>query len=384
MNRRFGVRSRLLAAAAAAWAGMVPVQAGFTPKQLEGFELTHMRGVVTSVLPEQKVIEVLGPEGNKEIITVGIDLAPLKLKSGDGVDVSVLDGLVVDLQRSDSKELSFSREDIYMPSDMGPLKKGMRVALASGTARVVKASKRDRSISMIGPLGGIHNLDVLPVPGEDLFPKLQAGDVVNFRMIQPVAVAVDRDDSQSARNRSKKPQPLQAPVANSGASIKAELLRAFELTQLQGTLTRILQDGSVLELRSPYGHTMLVTMSSGLNTAALKPGDTLVVDLLDGLVVDLRQSAVQQLRVNREDVILSDDFGRIRRGARVSMATGTAEVVKISEEDQEISLRGPFGGVHNLDVRNGISGDPFQDLKLGDFVDFRMIQPIAIAIRRLP
>ena len=66
------------------------------------------------------------------------------------------------------------------------------------------------------------------------------------------------------------------------------------------------------------------------------------------------------------------------------MATGTAEVVKISEEDQEISLRGPFGGVHNLDVRNGINGDPFQELKLDDFVDFRMIQPIAIAIRRRP
>ena len=384
MIRRFGVRSRLLAAAAALWAGMVPVQAGFTPEQLEGFELTHMRGVVTAVLPKQKVIEVLGPEGHKEIITVGIDMAPLKLKSGDGVDVSVLDGLVVDLQRSSSKELSFNREDIYMPSNMGPLKKGMRVALASGTARVVKASKRDRSISLIGPLGGIHNLDVLPVPGKDLFPKLQAGDVVEFRLIQPVAVAIDRDDSQTALKRSVAAQPLQAPVVNNSASLKAELLSAFELTQIQGTLTRILQDGTVLELRSPYGHTMLVTMSGGLNTAALKSGDKLTVDLLDGLVVDLRQSSVQQLSVNRKDVILSDDFGRIRRGARVSMATGTAEVVKISEEDQEISLRGPFGGVHNLDVRNGISGDPFQDLKLGDFVDFRMIQPIAIAIRRLP
>ena len=384
MIRRFGVRSRLLAAAAALWAGMVPVQAGFTPEQLEGFELTHMRGVVTAVLPKQKVIEVLGPEGNKEIITVGIDLAPLKLKSGDGVDVSVLDGLVVDLQRSSSKELSFNREDIYMPADMGPLKKGMRVALASGTARVVKASKRDRSISLIGPLGGMHNLDVLPVPGEDLFPKLQAGDVVAFRLIQPVAVAIERDDNQTALNRSVAAQPLQAPVVNNSASLKAELLNAFELTQIQGTLTRILQDGTVLELRSPYGHTMLITMSGGLNTAALKPGDKLTVDLLDGLVVDLSQSSVQQLRVNRKDVILSDDFGRIRRGARVSMATGTAEVVKISEEDQEISLRGPFGGVHNLDVRNGINGDPFQDLTLGDFVDFRMIQPIAIAIRRLP
>ncbi len=384
MIRRFGVRSRLLAAAAALWAGMVPVQAGFTPEQLEGFELTHMRGVVTAVLPKQKVIEVLGPEGHKEIITVGIDMAPLKLKSGDGVDVSVLDGLVVDLQRSSSKELSFNREDIYMSSDMGPLKKGMRVALASGTARVVKASKRDRSISLIGPLGGVHNLDVLPVPGEDLFPKLQAGDVVAFRLIQPVAVAIDRDDSQTALNRSVAAQPLQASVVNNSASLKAELLNAFELTQIQGTLTRILQDGTVLELRSPYGHTMLITMSGGLNTAALKPGDKLTVDLLDGLVVDLNQSSVQQLRVHRKDVILSDDFGRIRRGARVSMATGTAEVVKISEEDQEISLRGPFGSVHNLDLRNGISGDPFQDLKLGDFVDFRMIQPIAIAIRRLP
>ena len=384
MIRRFGVRSRLLAAAAAVWAGMVPVQAGFTPEQLEGFELSHMRGVVTAVLPKQKVIEVLGPEGNKEIITVGIDMAPLKLKSGDGVDVSVLDGLVVDLQRSTSKELSFDREDIYMPADMGPLKKGMRVALASGTARVVKASQRDRSISLIGPLGGIHNLDVLPVPGEDLFPQLKAGDVVAFRLIQPVAVAIDRDDSLTVKNRSVAAQPLQAPVVNSNASLKAELLSAFELTQVQGTLIRMLQDGTVLELRSPYGHTMLITMSGGLNTAALKPGDQLIVDLLDGLVVDLRKSSAQQLNVNRKDVILSDDFGRIRRGARVAMATGTAEAVKIAEEDQEISLRGPFGGVHNLDVRDGISGDPFSDLKFGDFVDFRMIQPIAIAIRRLP
>ena len=108
-------------------------------------------------------------------------------------------------------------------------------------------------------------------------------------------------------------------------------------------------------------------MRSGLNTAALKSGDT--------LVLDLRQPAVQPLRVNQEDLILSDDFGRIRRGAMVSMATGTAEVVKVSEEDQEISLRGPFGGVHNLDVRKD-AVDPFNDLELGDYVDLRLMQPI--------
>ena len=110
----------------------------------------------------------------------------------DDVDVSVLDGLVVDLQRSTTKELSFNREDIIMPLDMGPLKKGMRLALASGTARIIKLSEDDRSISLMGPLGGIHNLDVLADSDDDLFPLLNAGDVVNFRLIQPVAVQIKK------------------------------------------------------------------------------------------------------------------------------------------------------------------------------------------------
>ena len=65
------------------------------------------------------------------------------------------------------------------------------------------------------------------------------------------------------------------------------------------------------------------------------------------------------------------------------MGTGTAEVVKISEDDHdhELSLRGPFGGVHNLDVRPGLNSDPLAQVKLGEFASFRSIQPIAIGIR---
>ena len=114
----------------------------------------------------------------------------------------------------------------------------------------------------------------------------------------------------------------------------------------------------------------------------MKSGDAVVVEVLDGLVVDLRQSAVNRLAYPREDVILAKDFGAARKGTRVAMATGTAEVVKVSEKDQELSLRGPFGGVHNLDVRDGIQGDPIGTLKVGDYVEFRAIKPVAIAIRR--
>ena len=145
-----GFRRALLASGVAALsvlAWVTPGRAGFSPEQLAGFEVTHIRGTVTTILPDQKVLESVDPEGHKEIITVGIDMAPLGLKPGDGVDVSVLDGLVVDLARSTSSELSFDREDIIMPTDMAPLKRGMRVALASGTARVVKLSRADRSIS---------------------------------------------------------------------------------------------------------------------------------------------------------------------------------------------------------------------------------------------
>ncbi len=384
MTRCSGI-SRVLAAGAAAvvstLAFQMPSRAGFTPEQLAGFEVTHLRGEVNAVLPKQKVIEVIDPEGHLEIVTVGIDMAPLRLRKGDRVDVSLLDGLVVDLERSTSTTLSFDREDIIMPMDMGPLKKGMRMALASGTARVVKVSASDRSLSLMGPLGGIHNLDVVMSSGDDLFPALQAGDLVDFRLIQPVAVGIDRIATAAATAGASTSQPLLSGRADRRTSLKAELLEAFELSQVQGTLLQFKPDQQVMELKSPYGHTLLITMGRGFKTAGVRNGDEVIVDVLDGLVVDLSKSSASSLSFNREDVILSEDFGEVRKGARVAMGTGTAEVVKISEDDHELSLRGPFGGVHNLDVRPGLNGDPLAQLKLGDFVSFRSIQPIAIGIR---
>mgnify|MGYP004035662387 FL=1 len=333
------------------------------------------------VSPAQKVIEVVDPEGHKEIITVGIDLAPLGLRPGDGVDVSVLDGLVVELQRSTTKELSFNREDIIMPLDMGPLKKGMRLALASGTARIIKLSEVDRSISLMGPLGGIHNLDVLADSGDDLFPLLNAGDLVNFRLIQPVAVQIKKASiAKTQSNTTAKTQPLLSDALTEQGSLKAELLQFFEITKVVGTIQRIRPVDKVLELRTPYGHDMLITSGVDLSTAGIKVGDKVTVELLDGLVVDLRKSSRKALTFDREDVILSEQFGPVRQGAKVAMTTGTAEVVKVSEKDNELSLRGPFGGVHNLDVQSVINGDPVKTLKVGDLVDFRAIRPIAIGI----
>ena len=384
MTRCSGI-SRVLAAGAAAvvstLAFNMPSRAGFTPEQLAGFEVTHLRGVVNAVLPKQKVIEVIDPEGHKEIVTVGIDMAPLRLRKGDRVDVSLLDGLVVDLERSKAKTLSFDREDIYMPMDMGPLKKGMRVALASGTARVLKVSATDRSLSLMGPLGGIHNLDVVMPSGSDLFPALKAGDLVDFRLIQPVAVDIDRVSTPAETSGASQKQPLLSAVADRRTSLKAELLEAFELSQVTGTLLQFKPDRQVMELKSPYGHTLLITMGGGLKTAGVSNGDEVIVDILDGLVVDLSKSSASNLSFTREDVILSEDFGEVRQGARVAMGSGTAEVVKVSEKDHELSLRGPFGGIHNLDVRPGLNGDPLAQLKVGDFVRFRSIQPIAIGIR---
>jgi len=171
-------------------------------------------------------------------------------------------------------------------------------------------------------------------------------------------------------------------VVNDNGSLKAELLNSFEISKLKGTIQRLMPAERVMELRGPYGHDMLITMGGSLESDGLKPGDSVVVDILDGLVVDLRKSSINKLSFDRQDVLLSGDFGEVRKGARVVMATGTAELVKISEKDHEISLRGAFGGVHNLDVRHNIHGDPVEHLSVGDFVEFRMIQPVAIAIRK--
>ena len=94
-----------------------------------------------------------------------------------------------------------------------------------------------------------------------------------------------------------------------------------------------------------------------LSTAGIKVGEQVTVDLLDGLVVDLCKSSRKALTFAREEMILSEQFSPIRQGAKVAMTSGTAEVVKVSENDHELSLRGPFGGVHNLDVHGESMGN---------------------------
>ena len=102
---------------------------------------------------------------------------------------------------------------------------------------------------------------------------------------------------------------------------------------------------------------MLITSGVDLSTAGIKVGEQVTVDLLDGLVVDLRKSSRKALTFAREDLILLEQFGPVRQGAKVAMTSGTAEVVKVSENDHEHSLRGPFRGGYTLDVHGESMGN---------------------------
>jgi hypothetical protein len=356
--------------------------AGFNEEQLAGFEVTELTGTVSEALANEKVIEIVDPEGHTEIYTVGLDLAPLGLQPGDEVSLSVLDGLLVDLEPSKDQDLSFSREDIILPSDMGRLRKGMRVALASGTGRVIKLDRQDGTLSLMGPFGGINNLDVLVTPENDPLEDLKAGDFVDFRLVQPIAVDV-RKRPASASRPSALEAPLTADLLRSGTTLKAELLESFEVTHLHATVTRLLPDQKVLEIEGPEGHNILVTSAVDLNSLKLSPGKEISMDILDGLVVDLRPATNKALSFERQDVEIAGDFGPVPKGTRVAMATGSAEVVRISRTDRTLSLRGPFGKVHNLDVSKRMPGEVFDALALGDLVEFRFIKPVAIRITPL-
>ena len=356
--------------------------AGFNEEQLAGFEVTELIGTVSEALANEKVIEIVDPEGHTEVYTVGLDLEPLGLQPGDEVSLSVLDGLVIDLEPSQDQDLSFSREDIILPSDMGRLKKGMRVALASGTGRVIKLDRQDGSLSLMGPFGGINNLDVLVTPDNNPLEDLNVGDFVDFRLVQPIAVDVRKLSGSESRS-SPLTAPLMADLVRSGTTLKAELLESFEITHLHATVTRLLPDQKVLEIAGPEGHNILVTSAVDLNSLKLSPGTEISMDILDGLVVDLRPATNKALSFERQDVEIAADFGPLPKGTRVAMATGSAEVVRLSRTDRTLSLRGPFGKVHNLDVSKRMPGTVFDELALGDLVEFRFIKPVAIRITPL-
>ena len=361
-------------------------EAGFPLEQLEAFEVTEMKATVTTSLPAEKVIEVIDPHGHKEILTVGIDLEPLGLKQGDEVSLSILDGLVVELEASTNKELSFNREDIILPADMGKLKKGMRLALASGTAQVISIDRQDNCIDLLGPLGGINNLDVVISDGASPFDRIKVGDTVDFRLIQPLAVNV-RKLPRSSTGKALKSyrgsgEPLLiSPLADQEVNLKSELLEAFELVQLNATIERLVPGQKLLNVKGARGHSMLITSAIDPTAAGLKVGDQVNIEMLQGLVVDLRSSQQTQLSLQREDRRLGRDFGPVPAGARVAMASGTAEVVRLSRTDHMVTLRGPLGKIHKLDIRPELEDEVFAGLSVGDMVDFRLIKPIAIRIQ---
>ena len=96
-----------------------------------------------------------------------------------------------------------------------------------------------------------------------------------------------------------------------------------------------------------------------------------------------RPVILQSLRGLMPWARIAADFGPVPKGTRVAMATGSAEVVRISRTDRTLSLRGPFGKVHNLDVSKRMPGTVFDELALGDLVEFRFIKPVAIRITPL-
>lgn len=380
------VLSTLLAAPPLLSPAPVRAQAGFSDAELAGFELTELIGIVTTVLAEQKVLELVDPEGHTQVLTVASNLAALNLKPGDRVAAQILDGLIVDLQASTNPDLSFNREDIILPMPMGKLPRGMRVALASGTARVIELDRGDRSINLLGPLGGIHNLDFLEQPTNDIWSALKVGDTVDFRLIQPVALNVRKLSSQQGTwGNEIWPQVAPPTVIQPGTSLKAELDQSFETTQIVGEVVRWLADDSVLELKASEGFTMAINVAHNLiGSTAIHPGDSVSVDLLQGLVVDLKPSTDTEPKLERVVRTLEESFGDVPAQTQITMLSGTAEVVRLSRTDNSLSLRGPLGKIHNLDLRKGIDLAMFANLQVGNLVEFQLIQPVAVKLTNHP
>jgi hypothetical protein len=121
---------------------------------------------------------------------------------------------------------------------------------------VVKLDRQDGSLSLMGPFGGINNLDVLVTPENDPLEDLKVGEFVDFRLVQPVAVDV-RKLPTPARGPSVFTPPLAADLLRSGTTLKAELLESFEITHLHATVTPFFQTSRCWKLKAPKGTTFL-------------------------------------------------------------------------------------------------------------------------------
>ncbi len=152
-------------------------------------ELVTVRAVVTAVDQENRMVALMGPDGNQFVVKAGDEVRNLpQVKPGDQVAVRYYQSLLVQMAKPGEQPMSTVTQgtERAMPGEMPG---GAAMQQITTTATVMSVDRKRSEITLKGPEG---NVVTLKAADPSNLEKVKEGDQLNITYTRAIAISVEK------------------------------------------------------------------------------------------------------------------------------------------------------------------------------------------------
>jgi Cu/Ag efflux protein CusF len=172
-------------------------------------------------------------------------------------------------------------------------------------------------------------------------------------------------------------------TAQAGAVVvgkKPGAVGAAQTVKATATITAIDPKTREVTLKGPEGKEETVHAGPRVkNFARMKVGDTVNVEYLEALTIELKKGGGQPVAVTKKADAASAKEGKMPAGVAGRKVTIVADVINVDAQTQTVTLRGPERTV-DLKVKDP---EQFKRIAKGDQVEATYSEALAIAVERV-
>ena len=158
-------------------------------------ERTSATVTVEKVDTANRKLMLKDAEGDSMTVRVPEDVKLEEIKKGDRVNVDYYETLAVSMKKAEKGAKPSMRETTTAQREPGKMPGGMAARQITATALITEVDTANNDITIKGPKGEMHTINVDPEMKQDL-AKLKKGDMVEVTFTEAVAISVERPEKR--------------------------------------------------------------------------------------------------------------------------------------------------------------------------------------------
>jgi hypothetical protein len=172
-----------------------------------------------------------------------------------------------------------------------------------------------------------------------------------------------------------------APPAPPPATEQPETVIGETYGQTEATIKAIDKTARTVTLRMADGAMQTVTVPADADLTARKPGEVVILEALQRVSVRALPQGSAPLGVRRERATMKARPGETPGRTEAEVTVVVTEVAAVDPVRNTVTLRGADGSLRTLDVKNPDNQRKLQTLKVGDLVQFDVIEAVAVGLK---